>query len=102
MNVNIMEAVFKQLITCIFLFCLLFRIMLRGKSTITYTVSPPIIRDTATQPFSLLLIGYIKSPVLSLKYSVADPDPGLNKWPNINFFGVCKSYKYSRNLCCIR
>jgi hypothetical protein len=22
-----------------------------------------------------------------------DPDPGFNKWPNVNFFGVCKSHK---------
>jgi hypothetical protein len=27
------------------------------------------------------------------------PDPGLNKWLCINFFGVCKSHKYLRNLC---
>jgi hypothetical protein len=33
--------------------------------------------------------------------SVADPDPDpcLNKWLYINFFGVCKSHKYFRNLC---
>jgi hypothetical protein len=28
-----------------------------------------------------------------------DPDPGLNKSPNFNYFGVCKSCKYFRNLC---
>jgi hypothetical protein len=27
-----------------------------------------------------------------------EPDPGLNKWPYINFLGVCKSHKYLRNL----
>jgi hypothetical protein len=27
------------------------------------------------------------------------PDPGPNKWPIINFFGVCKFHKYIRNLC---
>jgi hypothetical protein len=27
------------------------------------------------------------------------PDPGLNKWPNINLFGVCKSHKHFRNRC---
>jgi hypothetical protein len=30
---------------------------------------------------------------------VWDLDPGLNKWPYINFFGVCKSHKYFRNSC---
>jgi hypothetical protein len=28
-----------------------------------------------------------------------DPDTILNKWPYINFFGVCKRHKYFRNLC---
>jgi hypothetical protein len=32
--------------------------------------------------------------------SVADPDPGLNKWLELNSFGACKSYKYFKNLCC--
>jgi hypothetical protein len=32
--------------------------------------------------------------------SVADPDPGLNKLLEMNFFGACKSYKYFKNLCC--
>jgi hypothetical protein len=27
-----------------------------------------------------------------------DPDPDLNKWHYFNFFGVCKSHKYFRNL----
>jgi hypothetical protein len=30
-----------------------------------------------------------------------DPDPGLNKWLYINFFGVCNSHNYLRNLCCL-
>jgi hypothetical protein len=30
--------------------------------------------------------------------SETDPDPGLLKRPYINFFGVCKSHKYFRNL----
>jgi hypothetical protein len=29
-----------------------------------------------------------------------DPDPGFNKRPYLNFFGMCKSHKYFRNLCC--
>jgi hypothetical protein len=28
-----------------------------------------------------------------------NPDPGLNKLPYINLFGVCESHKYFRNLC---
>jgi hypothetical protein len=30
-----------------------------------------------------------------------DPDPGLNKWLSINFYGVCKSHTYLRNVCCL-
>jgi hypothetical protein len=30
-----------------------------------------------------------------------DPDPGPNKWPYVNFIGMCKSHKYLRNLCCL-
>jgi hypothetical protein len=32
---------------------------------------------------------------------VPDHGPGLKKWPNITFFGVCKSLKYFQNLCCL-
>jgi hypothetical protein len=28
-----------------------------------------------------------------------DPNPGLKKLPYLNFFGMCKIYKYFRNLC---
>jgi hypothetical protein len=31
-----------------------------------------------------------------------DPDPDLNKWLCINFFGVCKSHKYLRKVCWLR
>jgi hypothetical protein len=30
-----------------------------------------------------------------------DPDPGLNKLPFIKFFGISKSHKYFRKLCCL-
>jgi hypothetical protein len=31
----------------------------------------------------------------------SDPDPGLNKWLDISFFGVFKSHQYLRNQCCL-
>jgi hypothetical protein len=31
----------------------------------------------------------------------SDPDPGLYKWPYINFFGVSKRHKNLRNICCL-
>jgi hypothetical protein len=30
-----------------------------------------------------------------------DPDPGLNKRPYVNVFGMCKRHKYFRNRCCL-